>query len=181
MAAILRRNGIDAARGNTSDAEWGVAPQDETLTFGVRDEQYESWLPVRGRYNRRPMAAYTNVPQGGGYNHAGVNPALPTLMRRIEFAATAGQPVQPYNHEISDNPGPYDISTAFGRDWIAHMDELERAGKIIVTNPTTLEYLTFWRPGETFMRWDWAVRAEPAIWKMLKVDMAAFLIAPARR
>lgn len=163
MASILRRNGIDAARGNTSDAEWGVAPQDETLTYGIRDEQYESWLPVRGRYNRRPMAAYTNVPQGGGYDHAGVNPALPTLMRRIEFAATAGQPVQPYNHEILEAPGPYGVSTAFGRDWIAHMDELERAGKIVVTNPTTLEYLTFWRPGETFMRWDgeWVYRHDP--------------------
>lgn len=163
MAAILRRSGIDAARGNTSDAEWGVAPQDETLTFGIRDEQYESWLPVRGRYNRRPMAAYTNVPKGGGYDHAGVNPALPTLMRRIEFAATAGQPVQPYNHNILEAPGQYDISTAFARDWIAHMYELERAGKIIVTNPTTLEYLTFWRPGETFMRWDgeWVYRHDP--------------------
>lgn len=162
MAGILKRQGVAGSRMNTSDATWGVNPFRTTYT-SLSTAESDPWLPYRGGFNRRAVQCYENLPTGGDYGFAGSDPAKATLRKRIEYAALTSQTVLPYTHHIVDNPGQYDVSTEFGRDWIANMDELERAGKIIVTNPTTLEYLTFWRPGETFMRWDgeWVYRHDP--------------------
>jgi len=163
MAGLLKRHGVDAGRRPCADAEWGIDPYDATYTQDMIWSDDATWLPMAGRFNRLMQQAYENIPQAADYDHVGSTPARPTLRKRMDYIALASMPLCPYIHNIIDAPGPFDVSTAFGGDWIAHMDELERAGKILVTNPTTLEYLTFWRPGETFMRWDgeWVYRHDP--------------------
>lgn len=73
------------------------------------------------------------------------------------------QPVTMYTHAITESPSVFDSTPRAAAGWIAHMESEERAGNLLILNPTTLEYLTFWRPGETFMRWDgeWAYRHDP--------------------
>lgn len=163
MAGLLKRQGIDACRRPCSDGEWGIDPYDTTYTQDILWSDDATWLPMAGRFNRIMQQAYENIPQGADYDHPGSNTTRPTLKKRMDYVALASQPLCPYNHNILDTPGPFDVSTAFGRDWVAHMDELDKAGKIVVTNPTTLEYLTFWRPGDVYMRWDgeWVYRHDP--------------------
>ena len=163
MAGLLRAQGVVAARRPASDAEWGIDPESTANTPAVTVQDIPMYVPVGGRFNRLFISAYENIVQGAGYNSAPVVPANNTLRKAMDYAAWAAQPLHPYHHNILDSPGQYDVSTAFAAEWVAHMDELERAGKIVVLNPTTLESLMWARPGDVFMRWDgeWVYRHDP--------------------
>ena len=84
-------------------------------------------------------------------------------MQIVDHVAQSGLPVHAYNHRIVESPTTGNVTPKFARDWVAHMDELEKQGKILVLNPTTLEQLTYWRPGDVFVRWDgeWVYRHDP--------------------
>jgi len=154
MAGLLRAQSIVASRGPCSDARWGINPASVATTIPLAWSDNATYLPMGGQYNRIFQSAYENIPQGAAYDHPGTINTRPTLRKRIEYAAWAGLPVCPYHHNILDAPGPYDVSTAFARDWIAHMESLEKAGSLLVLNPTTLEDLTFARADGVRMGWD---------------------------
>lgn len=162
MAGILRAHGIGAARANTSDAMWGVNPNVTTYTT-VSTADVSTFLPYRGSYNRIATTLYQNIAQGGDYDSAPVNQASMTAQQRIAYAAMTHQPVTMYTHAITESPSEFDSSLRAAAGWVNHMEAEERLGNLLVLNPTTLEYLTFWRPGETFMRWDgeWVYRHDP--------------------
>ena len=44
----------------------------------------------------------------------------------------------------------------------AERDAVER-GELLVLNPTMVEYLTYWRPDDVYVRWDgeWVYRNDP--------------------
>ncbi len=162
LAGILRAQGIGAARANTSDARWGVNPSVTTYTT-ISTADVSTFLPYRGSYNRIATTLYQNIAQGGDYDSAPVNADSMTARQRIAYAAMTHQPVTMYTHAITESPSVFDSTPRAAAGWIAHMESEERAGNLLILNPTTLEYLTFWRPGETFMRWDgeWAYRHDP--------------------
>lgn len=162
MAGILRAQGIGAARANTSDATWGVNPNVTTYTTPATAE-VSTFLPYRGSYNRISAALYENIQQGGDYDSAPVIEGNMTAQKRISYAAMTHQPVTMYTHAILESPTAYDISLRAAAGWVNHMEAEEKLGNLLVLNPTALEYLTFWRPGETFMRWDgeWVYRHDP--------------------
>ena len=47
----------------------------------------------------------------------------------------------------------------FVRDMIAHMDELVRAGRVVMLNPAQADLLTYDRPGDVYMDWSGAWRS----------------------
>ena len=49
------------------------------------------------------------------------------------------------------------------RDRIEDLAARERAGELMVLNPTTVELLTYWRPDDVIVRWDgeWVYRHDP--------------------
>ena len=106
---------------------------------------------------------YENIAQGGDYDSAPVVPANLTAQKRIAYAAMTHQPVTMYTHGIVDSPSVFDSTPRAAAGWIAHMESEERAGNLLILNPTTLEHLTFWRPDEVYMRADgeWVYRHDP--------------------
>ena len=81
----------------------------------------------------------------------------------IDYICKTGQKLTTYDHRVLAEPGQYDVSLEYHRgrmaDWIAR----EKAGELLVLNPTDVERLTYWRPGDVFMRWDgeWVYRDDP--------------------
>ena len=164
LAGELKRLGINAGRGICSDAEWGINPHNDTTTLS-EERRWQSWANHRGRFNRMPMAFYSGMAQGAGYFDATNtgDATYPTLRDRIEYAAKNAEPVLAYTHRITDVPSSVDTTTGFARDLVADLAAKEKAGSLLMLSPTDVEYLTYWRPGDVFLRWDneWVYRDDP--------------------
>ena len=162
VAAHLRTHGINASRSDTIDGEWGINPHQTTYSSGLLIGD-SSWASRRGRFNRAYVSAYNNISQGASYDSAPVDPAKPTVSGEIDYICKTGQKLTTYDHRVLAEPGQYDVSLEYHRgrmaDWIAR----EKAGELLVLNPTDVERLTYWRPGDVFMRWDgeWVYRDDP--------------------
>lgn len=172
MAKILKSFGVNAGRGNTTDAEWGVDPFD-SFYVSRGSVQHQTHCPRRGRFNRRHVSAYENMAAAADYADAGNAGAAPTLRQRLDFAAMIGGTVCFYHHKIkpkaqilSEVAGGAlltDVTPEFMADQDAHLLSIEKAGSGVIANPTDMEMLTFWRPGDVYMRWDgeWVYREDP--------------------
>lgn len=162
MAGILKKFGITSSRGDCPDAEFGVNPATSSY-MSLGSTQKETWARRRGRFNSRPIAAYTNMLNTDNYDAAGQNPSLPTLMSRVAYSALAKTPTLTYFHEILSTPTAVDTTPNFWSGFIDHITTLENAGNIIVLGPKDLEKLTYQRAGDIYMRWDgeWVYRAAP--------------------
>ena len=162
MAGLLKACGINASRGNCSDAEFGVNPATSAY-MSLGSVQRETFARRRGRFNTRPVSAYSNMLNTDGYDAAGQNPAFPTLKKLVTFSALAKTPTVCYFHEILDTPTSVDNTPAFWAGFVDDLIQKSAAGDIVVLSPTELERLTYWREGEFFMRWDgeWVYRHDP--------------------
>ena len=161
VAAHLKTHGINAARADTIDGEWGFDPYNLTYSSGTI---YDStWASRRGRFNRGFFASYDNLAQGANYDAAPVNASRPTLSSEIDYACKTGQKVLSYDHQILDSPSAFDVSTAYHAARVSDWAAREKRGELLVLNPTDVERLTYWRPGDVFMRWDgeWVYRDDP--------------------
>lgn len=162
MAGLLMNMGVGASRGDCGDARFGVNPANSSY-MSLGSVQRETFARRRGQFNTRPIAAYTNQPTGAAYDGAPSNPAFPTLMSRVAYSASAKMPTVCYFHEILASPTSVDTTPEFWDAFVADLDTKVAAQDLIVLSPTELEFLTYWRPGELFMRWDgeWAYRHDP--------------------
>lgn len=158
VARHLRTHGIDASRGDTIDGEWGVNPFN--LSFVSAQG---SWVAARGRFNRGRLPSYANIAQGAAYDAAPTDATKPTLASETDYVCNTGQIITNYDHQILDTPSSVDVSVNFHRARVADWESRERAGTLMILNPTMVELLTYWRPGEVFVRWDgeWVYRHDP--------------------
>ena len=163
VAAHLRTHGIDASRGDTVDGEFGINPPNTTANTNSAVIGDGPWVSRRGRFNRSYLASYANVAQGAAYDAAAIDPTKPTLASETDYVCKTGQIIINYDHQILDSPGIYDVSVGFHRARVADWEARERAGDLMILNPTMVEMLTYWRPGDVFVRWDgeWVYRHDP--------------------
>ena len=163
VAAHLRMHGIDAARADTIDGQWGINPHNADFTTANTFNQSSSWIGRRGRFNRPWIQSYYNIAVGAGYSAAPTDPTRPTLASEIDYACRTGQLVTTYDHQILESPSSSDVSVDYHRERVADWEARERAGELLVLNPTMVEYLTYWRPDDVYVRWDgeWVYRNDP--------------------
>ena len=164
LAGELKKLGVNAGRGFCIDGEWGVNPHNATTTLSD-ERRWQGWANLRGRFNRMPLAFYSGMSSGAGYydeTNTG-DATYPVLRDRVEWAAKNAEPVLAYTHRITDVASSVDTTIPFSRDLVADLEAKERAGSLLMLSPTDLEYLTYWRPGDVFMRWDneWVYRDDP--------------------
>ena len=161
VAGHLKTHGIDAARADTVDGEWGIDPFNTTYTSAIVADS--SWASRRGRFNRGWIQSYYNIAQGGDYDAAAADSAKPTLASEIDYVCKTGQKITSYDHQIIESPSNVDVSVNFHAGRIADWAAREKAGDLLVLNPTDVERLTYWRPGDVYMRWDgeWVYRDDP--------------------
>ena len=161
VAAHLRTHGINAARADTIDGEWGIDPYNTTYTSTIISDS--SWASRRGRFNRGWIQSYYNIVQGGNYDASAVDTTKPTLASEIDYICRTGQKLTSYDHQIIESPSNVDVSVAFHAARVADWAEREKKGELLVLNPTDVERLTYWRPGDVYMRWDgeWVYRDDP--------------------
>jgi hypothetical protein len=151
VAAALRKFGVDAARADTVDGEFGWNP---FLTSINRNMWFNAGplIPRNGRFNRPHMGTNRNRAANRD-DYSFFDGTNFTVRKELEYVGLAGLHLTTYDHEILDGGyGNYDDTLTAYRDRVAHMDELERAGKIVVLKPTEVEQLTHWRTGD-----DWFV------------------------
>ena len=147
-----------------SDAQFGVHPGDvQTNTDGLgtpMDPFVPGWSPRWGRFNRMyidgamssantPTARDTYV---GGHVELAINRAV----AGNELTWWYTHRIQPLTETTpaSDQNGP-----RFAADYIAHMDDLVRAGKVIPLTQLQADLLTYDRPGDVYMDWSGAWRS----------------------
>lgn len=161
VAAHLKSHGIEASRGDTIDGEWGIDPFNTTYTSSLIAPG--SWVARRGRFNRGFLQSYFNIAQGGAYDAAAVDPTRPTLASETDYVCDTGQIITCYDHQILAEPSSVDVSIDFHRARVADWESRERAGELMVLNPTMVELLTYWRPDDVVVRWDgeWVYRHDP--------------------
>ena len=163
VAAHLRTHGIDASRGDTVDGEFGINPANAAALVNSSLFGDGSWVSRRGRFNRAYLASYYNVAQGAAYDAAATDPTKPTLASETDYVCKTGQIITSYDHQILDSPSSVDVSVDYHRARVADWEARERAGELLVLNPTMVEYLTYWRPDDVYVRWDgeWVYRNDP--------------------
>lgn len=163
VAAQLRTHGINASRGDTVDGEFGINPANAAALVNSSLFGDGSWVSRRGRFNRAYLASYFNVAQGAAYHAAATDPTKPTLASETDYVCKTGQIITNYDHQILDSPSSVDVSVGFHRARVADWDARVRAGDLMILNPTMVEMLTYWRPGDVFVRWDgeWVYRHDP--------------------
>ena len=163
VAAHLRTHGIDASRGDTVDGEFGINPANAAALVNSSLFGDGSWVSRRGRFNRAYLASYFNVAQGAAYDAAATDPTKPTLASETDYVCKTGQIITNYDHQILDSPSSVDVSVDYHRARVADWEARERAGELLVLNPTMVEYLTYWRPDDVYVRWDgeWVYRNDP--------------------
>ena len=162
IVKVLKNQGINAGRGEPNDSEFGCNPQNTTYISETTVVGPTTFVSARGRFSRQYAGGHlsgANV----DYFAARTDPKVLTIREGLEYTAMTTQVLSMFDHEIMDNPTQFDVATVQMQNRIAHMEELERAGKIMILNPTDLEELTYWRPGEVFVRWDgeWVYRHDP--------------------
>ncbi len=163
VAAHLRTHGIDASRGDTVDGEFGVNPANSSALTNASLPGGGAWVSMRGRFNRPFMASYFNISQGAAYDATPIDAAKPTLASETEYACKTGQIITSYDHQVLEAPSNLDVSVDYHRARVADWEARERAGELLVLNPTMVEYLTYWRPDDVYVRWDgeWVYRNDP--------------------
>ena len=162
IVKVLKNQGINAGRGEPNDSEFGCNPQNTTYISETTLVGPTTFVSARGRFSRQYSGGHlsgANV----DYFAARTDPDVLTIREALEYTAMTTQALSMFDHEIMDTPTQFDVASVQMQNRIAHMEELERAGKIMILNPTDLEELTYWRPGEVFVRWDgeWVYRHDP--------------------
>ena len=161
MAGALKKLGINAARAETSDAEFGVNPYNSTYTTPQVIQGAAAFVGKRGRFNRQYTMGCLGLPTGPEpYDYV----ASQTLRTEMQYAVDQGLAITPYFHQFIDAAVVnIDNTPAFYNGWLADMDAKVNAGKLLVLRPTDLERLTYWRTDDVFVRWDgeWVYRADP--------------------
>ena len=163
-AGILRASGVRGCRGRMSDGEFGIVPTDAaTTTTGLGtpgNPIVPGWSPRWGRFNRMALdcaATVENTPAARD-TYAGSNWQL-----AIDRAVLSNQLTWGFIHRVQDltgtTPSADQSGTNFVRDMIAHMDELVRAGRVVMLNPAQADLLTYDRPGDVYMDWSGAWRS----------------------
>ena len=167
MGGLLKRYGIVAGRRAASDAEWGVNPWDAAYD-NMRWSARSPWVNYAGAYNHHAYEDYGNIAIHADYDAPKLQPTGFTFKERLEYSALSSNALMHYDHRSWDLSGVFDTdqyttSVQWRRDFIAHSDELERQGKIVMTSARDLMYLTYLRPGDVFLRWDgeWVYRHDP--------------------
>ena len=164
-AGTLKKLGYNAGRADTSDAEFGFDPWDTAKTI-VRNFRAQAPIPKNGRWNRSHLAAPSGRDNNGVVNlddywyYNGID----TVATEVNYTALTGQCAHVFDHQIED-PAPdiFADSLKAYRQRVEHWDSLTRDGKILVLKPSDMERITYWRPGEVFVRWDgeWVYRDDP--------------------
>lgn len=163
-AGILRASGLRGCRGRMSDGEFGVVPTDAaTTTTGLGtpgNPIVPGWSPRWGRYNRMYIdcaMTVANTPAARD-TYAGSQWQLAINRALLSNELTWG-----YIHRVQDlsdtTPAVDQNGPSFVRDMIAHMDELVRAGRVVMLNPAQADLLTYDRPGDVYMDWSGAWRS----------------------
>lgn len=167
MGGLLRRYGVTAGRRSASDAEWGCNPWD-TAYDNYRWPSRAPWVNYAGRYNHFTAGDEGNIAVHADYDAPKLQPIGYTLRDRVEYAALSGNALMHHDHRTWDLSGVYETdqyttSVAFRRGLIAHLSELEKQGKVVMTSVRDLLGLTYDRPGDVFLRWDgeWVYRHDP--------------------
>ena len=170
MAGLLRSLGVRAARGDTTDAQYGIDPWNAknstwatapaTGTGGVLC----GYVSHRGPMNRAYMEWFAAATPAARDTYAGSAYAA-----TIDYAATCADGVVGYTHNIvpfdGTNPTTNDSGTNFWRDYLADLDSKVAAGRLVVLSPSQLEQATYWRQGDVYLSWDgeWRNRSDDAI------------------
>lgn len=163
VAAHLRTHGVDASRADTVDGEFGVNPENTAALINSSLIGEGAWVSRRGRFNRSYLASYHNIAQGAAYDATAVNPAKPTLASETDYVCKTGQVITNYDHQILASPSNADVSIDFHRARVSDWESREKAGELMILNPTMVELLTYWRPDDVYVRWDgeWVYRHDP--------------------
>lgn len=163
-ASILRASGLRGCRGRMSDGEFGVHPYDTaTTTTGLGtpgNPIVPGWSPRWGRYNRMYIdCAMTTANTPAARDTYGGSHWEKAILR----ALLSNELTWGYIHRVQDltgtTPAADQSGTNFVRDMIAHMDELVRAGRVVMLNPAQADLLTYDRPGDVYMDWSGAWRS----------------------
>jgi hypothetical protein len=175
MDVLLKSLGVNAARGQCSDAEFGVDPYVSTYyttsSADTRPSNYTGgnaagWVSQQGRFNREYeewWSDYNGTIEDHDTYAGGV------LQKVVGYAATAGDVALTYTHNVLPRSllgsPSYDAGTQLLADLLADLDAKQSAGQLIVLSPTQLEMLTYWREGDVYLRWDgeWVSRSTGAI------------------
>lgn len=162
-AQVLRRMGIVSTRGNTTDAEYGVNP--DNTTYNSLGYYYHTWTPQRGRYNVYPLQFYNNMSNSANYDGAPTTGGVPTLRDYIATAAVSKTPCWAYGHEIVDAPTTSDNTPAFWSGFVADCLARQAAGDVVVLGPEEATMLTYGRTDDIVLRWDgeWVYRHDPTL------------------
>jgi len=172
MAGLLKSLGIRAARGDTTDTQFGLDPWSaktttwETSPATVTGSRMCGYASHRGAYNRTYAEWGTTVANTPA---ARDTYADNTLAKALEYAANCGDGVVAYTHNIlpfdGTNPTTNDVGTSLWRDYLADMDSKVSAGKLMVLSPSQLEGMTYWRQGDVYLSWDgeWRNRSDNSI------------------
>lgn len=160
MGGILRKYGVDSCRRAISDAQWGVNPW-VTATEAWSMNNMSTWVQSSGQMNWHAPAGFEGIALGAGYDAPRTDSY--TMLERTEYAALSSNALMTYHHSYMDPTPEYSVSSAFMRAQVAHLAELDRAGKIVVVAPSVLMQMLHRRPGDVFLRWDgeWVYRHDP--------------------
>jgi len=165
-AGTLRKLGYNAGRADTSDAEFGYDPYDGTGKTIVKNYRAQAPIPKNGRWNRSHLSAPSGRDNDGVVNldNYWYYNGIDTVATEVNYTALTGQCAHVYDHQIKDpSPGIDNDTLKAYRQRIDHWDSLAKDGKILVLKPSDMERITYWRPGEVFVRWDgeWVYRHDP--------------------
>lgn len=160
-AQVLRRMGIVSTRGNTTDAEYGVNP--DNATYNTLGHYYHTWTPQRGRYNVYPLQFYNNMSNSANYDGAPTTAGVPTLRDYVATAAVSKTQCWAYCHEIVDAPTTSDNTPAFWDGFVADCRARQAAGDVVVLGPEEATMMTYGRTDDIVLRWDgeWVYRHDP--------------------
>jgi len=163
-ASVLRANGCVGGRGRMSDAEFGIHPGDEKTNIdGLATPMapfVPGWSPRWGRFNRMYIDAAQTVADTPAARDTYVGGHLE---RAINRAVAGNELTWWYTHRIQPltetTPEVNQNGPRFAADYLAHMDELVRADKVVPLTPLQADLLTYDRPGDVYMDWSGAWRS----------------------
>lgn len=166
VAGLLRRLGIQAARGSTVDHEFGYnptppatkTPQWDNSPWSASGARVGGWVSPLGRFNRKFTELWLR-PNGGLETPTTRDTyAGNALAGGVKYAAACGAGIHAYAHNLlpndGTNPAANDAGTTLWRDFLADLDDKVKAGKLLVLSPTEVERVTYWREGPVRVRWD---------------------------
>jgi len=163
-AGWLKSYGVNAARADCIDAEFGINPNGAPATTASAWIDRGAWAAPRGRFNLSYIPCYQAIPETAdardNYDYA----AIGTLADSTAYAALTAQGNMPYYHQIAPGASTgYDCGVNFAKGHLSDLTARAKANQLLVLAPSEMLGLTYWRPGEVFLRWDneWAYRSDP--------------------